>query len=160
MRHPHPVERALVDAERRGEVGVDVEVDEPNVLVHMTGDRAELDCAVPAEHEEWAPLLARPGHAVCRLTSDARHLSQVLGPRACGVRSPAPDRRVAQIRHLHAAGAQPIDEAGLAQRRRGQLLPRREGAGAGRDAEQSERRHQMYMPPNWPPVTLSTWPCT
>ena len=92
----HPVERAILDAQGCVQVGVVVDVDEPDIrrCTGGTGDRAELDGAVAAQHEHRSAVRQARAHLV---------RDRIHGPHVLRIDPPAEAGHVASVGDLDAA---------------------------------------------------------
>jgi hypothetical protein len=139
----HPVERAGEHAHGHVEIGVEVEVNDPNALpgLDVSRHRPDSNRAIAAQYERGLAGAGRLGDTARRIGDDLDNPVEVLRPRVAAVGSPPPPLAVAAVVHLEAGVSKQIDQAGVAQRGRGLLLARRERAGARRDADHTERAH-------------------
>lgn len=127
-----------------------IEVDEPKALraVAEGGSRAQLDRAVAAENEYGVAPVGRGGHALGHLPCPLRDRRQVRGPRVRRVGRPPKRLHVADVRDQHATRGERVQQAGVAQRSRPVLLPRRVRPGAGRSSHDRQvLRHSLQSAP-------------
>jgi hypothetical protein len=145
VRDPHPVQGAVDNTRGNVEIGVEVEVDEPEPLhpVAQRRDRAELDRAIPAEHQHCA---VRPGHTRGHLSRPLGHDGEVRGARVPRVGRPAERVHVAGIAHLDARGRQRVEQPRITHRPRPLLLPRRVRPRAGGSSHDRHPAHSLHHP--------------
>ncbi len=114
---------------------VDVEQPDPAGLGRVPGDHAQLDRAVPAEHEKH-PI--RVEHLADPIGRHLAHLGDgvdVLRRRAGRVGRPPAALQIAQVVDADAGSEQTLDQAGCAQCWRRVLLSRRECADTRRNTQ-------------------------
>jgi hypothetical protein len=94
-----------MDALRRVQVGVGIEVGEADALVrrgrNVAGDRADSDRAIPTKHQRDLTRRRGIGNARGGLAHDRHDRVEILGPRPVAVRAPAPDRPIPVVGHRH-----------------------------------------------------------
>ena len=133
VRHPHRVCHRRVGPVRRAEVRVAVEVDQPRIA--RTGQDAERDGAVTAQHQGQPPVRADRRHFARHRLGHRHHPVQVTQPVDRLHRPEWRGRKIAAVLDIQAGLAQAIDQPGSAPCGRSLLLPRIMRARAGRDAE-------------------------
>jgi hypothetical protein len=110
VRHAHPVERRHRRHARHVQIRVHVEVDDPGAR-RLTGERAEPNRAVAAEHERAALHRAHPRGG---LADHLHHLRQVLREAALAIGPETADGGLAAVVHGNPAVPQQVDEARVA----------------------------------------------
>jgi hypothetical protein len=122
------------------QIGVRVEIEKPGrpSTLDMPRDGADPDRAVAAEHQRRLAVRYRRGHSVSGLPDDLYDGSQVLVAWILSVRPPAPDLAIAAIADVDPGTSEQLEQPCVAERRRRELLSRREGARACGNSEHCE----------------------
>ena len=126
-----------------------VEVDEADAAsatLLEPGERAELDRAVPAQHEGQGAV--GRGDPLGRLDRHVTHRLDVLGERMLPVGEPSADLAVASISHVGSCRREPVDQPRPAECGGRPLLPGRERPHAARHADHVDRPHRS-LPLRW-----------
>jgi N-glycosylase/DNA lyase len=140
VRHPHPVERALVHAFRRVQIGVRIEVEQPGRLTtfDMPGDRADPDRTVAAQHQRRLAIRYRRRDPAGGALHDLNDGSKVLGAWILPIRPPAPDLAIPAVADIDPGISEQLEQPRVAQRRGPALLTGRERTSACRNSNQGK----------------------
>ena len=141
---------------RRGQVRVAVEIDQPQVGLpaQQSGNDAEGDGAVAAQHQRDQPALSGRLHRRGDPLGHGHHLCQALLLAIPGVRLEPDRREIAEIFNHKPSLAKGAKQPRLAKGDRRLLLTGPVGTGAGGNPDQAEPG--QCVPARWP---RNLWIC-
>jgi len=147
MGHPGGVQDAATGAFWRTQIGIAVEVGQPDVVVDALKPRhdTQTDRAVTTKHHRHLTGAGMVFNSVCHAERDPDHRVDVARRRIEAIRRPPLARHVAGVEHAHPHSAKPLDETVLAQRRRRQVLTSVVCTGTGGDTHHDEINCDRHM---------------
>src|SRR3989449_4999339 len=118
VRDAHRVEDARVRRLRCRQIGVAVEVDQPEVslMAQEAGHDAECDGAIAAEHDRDQLALDRSGDALRDLVRNLDDPRLALPLAVAAIRRKASNREITEVLEFEARFSQRAQQPGLAQR--------------------------------------------
>ena len=145
----HRIEDARVRRLRRGQVGIAVEVHQPEVGLpaEQAGDHAQCDRAVAPDDERHDVTLDRSSDGIGNLAGNLGHARGALSFAIGAVGLKASNREIAQVFQLEAGRSERADQARLAQYGRRLFLAGTVGARARRYPDETDpKRHRSTLP--------------
>jgi hypothetical protein len=140
--HAHRIKDARSANGWTREVGIPIEVDEPeaSVVPRYASENAESDRAVTAQHQRETLLPEREINAISHLVSDEHNPLCVACPSLRRLYLKPLEREVSIVVHVESRTAKPVDQTSSSERVRRVLLTSSMSTSTGRNADDRKRR--------------------